>query len=137
MLSRSREALRHAWALKRHLSELSHGNFAGGSAAQARIRAMIREHARVVERETKGLRLELQPIFLPSAAAKGSEEAESLGDVAAAIQRVLDASSFNEKAIRMSFALSSGDQSLYIKTEEFWQSMRRVEALAAKLQEWQ
>ncbi len=140
MLSGSREALRHAWALKRHLSELSRGDFAGDGAAQSRIRAMIREHARVVERETKALRLELRPIFFPRAPAvdvKDDRDGENFADRAAAIQRLLDASSSNEKAIRMAFALSGGDQPLYVKSDQFWQSLRRVEALAAILQEWQ
>jgi hypothetical protein len=98
---------------------------------------MIREHARVVERETKALRLELQPIFLPAGNVKTDGDTEGFADMGMAIGRLLDASSSNEKAIRMAFALSAGDQPLYIKSEEFWQSMRRVEALAAKLQEWQ
>ena len=140
MLNRSREALRHAWALKRHLSELSRGGVAGDGAAQSRIRAMIREHARVVERETKALRLELQPIFFAQAPAldgKDDRDGETFADRTAAIQRLLDASSSNEKAIRMAFALSAGDQPQYVKSDQFWQMLRRVEALAAKLQEWQ
>ena len=140
MLNRSREALRHAWALKRHLSELSSGSFAGDGAAQSRIRAMIREHARVVEKETKALRGELQPIFFPRAPGvdvMGDMDGENFADRAAAIQRLLDVSSSNEKAIRMAFALSAGDQPLYIKSDQFWQALRRAEALAAMLQEWQ
>ena len=62
---------------------------------------------------------------------------EIAADMAAAIQRLLDASSSNEKAIRMAFALSVGEPPLYVKSDQFRQSLRRVETLAAKLQEWQ
>jgi hypothetical protein len=140
MLNRSREALRHAWALKRHLNELSRGGFSGDGTAQSRMRAMIREHARVVERETKALRGELQPIFFARPAGvdvKDEIDGENFADRAAAIQRLLDLSSSNEKAIRMAFALSAGGQPLYIKSDQFWQALKRVEALAARLQEWQ
>ena len=140
MLGRSREALRHAWALKRHLTELSLGGLAGDGTAQSRIRAMIREHARVVERETKALRGELQPIFFaraPSVDVKGDMDGQDFADRGAAIQRLLDVSSSNEKAVRMAFALSAADQPLYIKSDQFWQALRRAEALAARLQEWQ
>jgi hypothetical protein len=83
---------------------------------------MIREHARVVEMETKGLRLELQPIFFPRAAGvdvMGDAAGESFADRAAAVQRLLDAAASNEKAIRMAFALSAGDQPLYVKSDQF------------------
>jgi hypothetical protein len=137
MLNRSREALRHAWAIKRHLSDLSRPGFADG-AAESRIRMMIREHARIVERETKALRMELQPIFFPQAPGADVKDdgGENVADKAAAIQRLLDTCSGNEKAIRMAFALSGGDPPLYVKSDQFWQSLRRSEALAAKLQEW-
>ena len=101
---------------------------------------MIREHARVVERETKAVRLELQPIFFPQPPGvdvKDDRDGGNLADRAAAVQRLLDTASSNEKAIRMAFALSAGDQPLQVKSDQFWQSLRRVETLAAKLQEWQ
>jgi hypothetical protein len=138
VLSRSREALRHAWALKRHLNDFSHGE-AGGSGAREKLSAMLRAHARVVQQETKILRIELLTVF--SAAASdddaGASEAGGFADRAGAIDRLLDLASSHEKAIRTAFALSAGGQPSQVKTDQFRRSLRQAEKLAARIHDWQ
>src|SRR5258708_9313846 len=67
MINHSRNAMRHAAALKQLLNQFSNEDLRTLSLdAQAKLFSLIRLHARAFEQETSSLHEELRPIFFPS-----------------------------------------------------------------------
>jgi hypothetical protein len=129
MMEHSRAALLHAWALKQLAEEFSAEEMAMlESGEQAKLRQIMRDHARAFEAETAALDEGLRPAFAP--AVDGSEAAAdpSAGESA---EKVFEAASFHEKIVRQAFAISpDGTSHLLIKTETFWSSLRSARKLA-------
>src|SRR5260370_34057626 len=74
MINRSRNAMRHAAALKQLLNQFSNEDLRTlSSDAQAKLFSLVRLHARPFEQETASLHEELRPIFFPSAEDAGGQ----------------------------------------------------------------
>lgn len=110
MMSRSRQALLHASALKGLVERFSPEALrALDPGAQAKWRAMIAEHAQACQREINSLNLELQPIFFPAAPTAAPDVAKTADDLnpAEAARRLLKLSYANDEMMRAAFAISN------------------------------
>jgi RNA polymerase sigma factor (sigma-70 family) len=139
VLSRSRQALRHAWALKRLAERFTPEDLKALSAeARAKWLRMIREHAQGFQQETEQLRLELQPIFFRSGASSGPKdemEISNESDFIRALARLAEVASANDEAMRSAFTISAGSGAFsIIKTTQFSRSVASAEKLAARIQ---
>lgn len=139
MVNRSRQMMRHAYALKRLNGQFSAEELHTFSPeARARWLNLIRMHARSLQRETVGLRQELQPVFFPVAPTVEAEPDPALTDTSAltrAIERLFALASANDRVIRSAFAASpEAALTTGIKTRQFWQSLAHTEALALRIQ---
>ena len=103
-VNRSLQALQHAWALK-HLAERFSPDQLSELSPEARAKwvAMLNVHAAALQNETAALRRELGPVFFPSAPEDGPRmELGNDQKLAAAIDRLLNLCSANDKVIRYS-----------------------------------
>ena len=82
--------------------------------------------------------MELRPVFLSAGPPDGTNDATEVGNVsvvALAIGRIFNLASIQEEAVRKAFAISSeGGATLFIRTDEFWRSLKTAEDLARKIQ---
>jgi DNA-directed RNA polymerase specialized sigma24 family protein len=131
ILKRSRLALLHAWALKRHQED------ADGSPVhqQSLLAEMAADHLRVIRDETARLSAELVPIF---GATEVGEAADQPGneDFVGPIDRLYEMVLSNENAISMSLTVNASGAIMPecpIKTAGFWRSLRGAEKLAASM----
>ena len=126
----SSNAARHAWVLK-HLAEMASSSNGENLSAAARRQYLSRVaiHAREVEQSTRRLKLELEPIFFSGLPPPGVSPPPA--ELSTAIDRVLDATLRNDKAIQSAFGISMGVESpVSIRTEEFRESVLETEELA-------
>ncbi len=130
LMALSREALSHAWALRRIIqtraNELS-------EEASARRLSMIRRHALAFEQQTARLRAEMETILGVSAPSIEAEAIEIKDEAALvrAIARLVETASFNDEAVRSSLSISSASSTAMVKTYQFRLSLRRAEQIAA------
>ena len=98
---------------------------------------MLHGHARSFERETTGLRLEIQPVFAGSSVQVVEViTIQNDGDLARAIERLHQFALINNHAIRSAFTISRESSAVAIKSATFWQSMQRAEQLAVKIAQY-
>jgi hypothetical protein len=136
-LNRSRQALTDAWALKRHVEEITSGQLSAlDPERQARFRSMIADHAASLRQELRRLRAELQPVFMP---AGRNLETFGLVDQSSGerdVERILQLTSTIDEEIRRAFAFSvEGSDALQIQTERFWRSLELAEQLAGRVKD--
>lgn len=137
ILNRSRQALRHAWALRNLSSRLSEINVERLSPeARNKWLNMVQEHAAAVERETKALRRELSTVFRDVAGAGSSElgSLETEGELTRAVNRLVGACASNDGTIRVAFTVSSVSAASGLDSAQFWQSLRLAEETASRVQ---
>jgi len=138
MLDQSREAMAHAWALKRLTDRFSPGQLAAlDKEARNKWLSMIGEHAQVLSQETVSLRQELQAIFSNQISDNATKEIElsNDGDMSRAIERLFDLCSQYTQVVRSAFIISSENTNAQvIRTGQFWRSLKRAESLGAKIQ---
>jgi RNA polymerase sigma factor (sigma-70 family) len=138
ILSRSRQAMSHAWALKQLARRFSSEELNQlNPEARARWFAMIRAHAQAFQQETVGLRQELEPIFFRSATGSDVRDETALGsatELRRAAEQLFELGSTQERAIRFAFTTSPGAAtSSVINGQQLWQSLRSAEILSAKI----
>ncbi|MEW6212645.1 MAG: sigma-70 family RNA polymerase sigma factor [Acidobacteriota bacterium] len=126
----SREALGHAWALRRITQSQSKDL---SEEARARRLSMIRRHALAFEERTARLRSELGQIIAIDAAAEEYVEIKDEASLARAIARLIEAASFNDEAVQSSMTVSAARSTAMVKTYRFRLSLRRAEQLAASI----
>ncbi len=100
ILSRSREALLQAWALKHHAGEVSESELNSlDPQTRAKWHLMLREHLLSYERETGALRLELQGAFFATSSSDvaGDTNANGGSDLRGDIERLFKLASAHEK----------------------------------------
>jgi hypothetical protein len=133
-MNRSRAALMHALAIRRHTSEFARAGFGGLSSDQrARYDAILREHALGVARETSQLRAELEPVLFPGGRLGAVSADEATGDTDRVAARLVELALANEKTVRMALALSGDQQNLSIRGDQFKRNLALLETLAAQL----
>jgi hypothetical protein len=137
VMARSRQARRHALALKQLAERFSLADLRTlPESDRTRWINLLQAHAREFERETQDLRRELQQVFPalsgPPAVAGGlSSEA----DIQEAARRLYELSVACDEDVRQSFAISSQvSVGANVKSDRFWQSLRNAESLAALIQ---
>jgi DNA-directed RNA polymerase specialized sigma24 family protein len=140
MMSRSRQALLHASALKGLVERFSPEAIrALEPAAQAKWRAMIAEHAQACQREVRLLGQELQPVFFLAAPPAGGEEAKTADGLTPvqAARRLLQLSYTHDEMMRAAFAISdesrAGDS---LRAPQSRRSLLAAERLAAAIEEF-
>lgn len=137
-VSRSHQAMRHAWALKRLVNQFSSEDLRTMSPeARDKWLALIRNHASAFARATASLRQELQPIFsssLPANRASGGVEITDNADLVRAVQNLVALASDVDRVIMSAFSISTSDAgSATIKSPQFWRTVESSEALAARV----
>ena len=136
MVSRSRQAMYHAAAMKRLAERFSPDEVRTlDDDARAKWLALIRQHARSFLNDSIALRQELAPVF--SAAAAGGSGSGEIPDTDALIRGVthlFEISAANYNSIQSAFTVSRGaSTSSALKSAQFWRSMREAEMLAGKI----
>jgi hypothetical protein len=135
MISQSRSAMRHAYAMKRLMSQFSTDERKTLSPeARTKWIALIRSHARDYENEIAALRRELQPIFGGASLGSGASGAEIKDDasLAHAVDQLFSLASANDAVIRSAFSASSETSATSaINSPQFWRSLNSAEGLAA------
>ncbi len=136
VLSRSLQARRHALAMKQIAERFSLDDLHTlDPLARANWRAMLAQHARLLQHETGALRRELEQAFPPLAA--GNQVGVDVANDEAlvrAVQQLFALAVSNDDNMRRSFAIYVGKQgAVPVKTPQFWQSLKGAEALAAQL----
>src|SRR5262249_33923575 len=127
-LNRSREALRQAWALKRHQEDAD-----GPLSSEQRSLAaeMMADHLRVVQDETARLWVQLAPVFAASRAGEGGDELD-VQDSIGTIDRLYELVLSNENAIRTALTIGAGgEDDCPLKKSQFWRSLKSAEKVAA------
>jgi RNA polymerase sigma factor (sigma-70 family) len=138
MAKRSRNAMNHAWALKRLLNQFSADDLRNLTPeARAKWLSLIRSHAASFEQATRSLRQELQAIFFSSGYGDARTESEIVDDatLARAVERLFETSAANDRAISSAFTISTqGGGSAAVRSSQFFQGLVSAESLAAKIQ---
>jgi hypothetical protein len=137
VIARSRQARRHALALKQLAERFSLTDLRTlPESDRAHWISLLQEHAREFEREVQGLRRELQQVF--PALSETPAEAGSLSsdaDIQDSVRRLYELTVAFDEDVRQSFTLSSQAGGVaQVKADRFWQSLRNAEALAARIQ---
>lgn len=138
MLDQSREAMAHAWALKRLANRFSSEQLSTlDKHARNKWLSIMGEHAQALMQETASLRRELQGIFPNSIPDSATEEIDVSNDkdVLRASERLFDLCSQYTQVVRSAFIISSENTNTQvIRTGQFWRSLKRAESLAARVQ---
>jgi RNA polymerase sigma factor (sigma-70 family) len=139
IVSRSHQAMRHAWALKRLINQFSSEDLRTmNPESHAQWMTLIRNHARSFEHETINLSRELQPIF--SSSTTDNEESSGFeitndAELVRAIQRLVQLATADDQVIGSEFSISTNDvETTAIKAPQFWRLMKSSEALAVRIQ---
>jgi hypothetical protein len=137
MVSQSRSAMRHVYAMKRLMAQFSPEELRTLSPeAKPKWVALIRSHARDYQNEVTALRRELSPIFSPSSAGALASGPEITDDasLARAVEQLFDLASANDGVIRSAFTTSSESSATSaISSPQFWQSLTSAEGLARRI----
>lgn len=137
MISQSRGAMRHAYALKRLMAQFSREELRLLSPeAKGKWLGLIRSHAREYQNDVTVLRRELQPIFSPSSSGSVSSaiDIKDEASLASVVEELFNLASANDGVIRSAFATSSESSATSaISSPQFWRSLSNAESLAARL----
>ncbi len=137
MVSQSRNAMRHVYAMKRLVVQFSPEELRTLSPeAKNKWVALIRSHARDYRNDVETLRHELQPIFSPSSPGPGTSYPEITDDasLARAAEQLFSLALANDGVIRSAFATSSESSATSaISSPQFWRSLTSAEGLAGKI----
>ncbi len=133
MMSHSRRALLHAWALKQIALEFSSAEMSALDAnAQSRLRQIGADHARSFEQESAALAEGLSPVF--GQAMEQNSNVDGL-NISEAAERIFEAAVFHEKVLRQAFTVSNdGAQSFLVSTRQFWDSLAAARKMARRIQ---
>ncbi len=137
MISQSRSATRHVYAMKRLLGQFSNDELRTLSAdAKSKWLMLIRLHAREYQNDVAAIRRELQPIFGGASSGVGTNAGEIKDDasLAHAVEQLFTLASANDGVIRSAFATTSGSSATSaIGSPQFWQSLNSAESLAGRI----
>lgn len=136
-VTRSYRVVQRAWALKRLAERFTPEDLRALTPdARGKWLSMIRGHARAIQQENAALRQELQPVF--GAPAGEAQEAPAIADDAGlvrAVERLAELCSANDAVVRSAFTISpNASRAASVRSPQFWNSLRSVEALAAQIQ---
>ncbi len=130
------QPLRHARALNTLAAQFTAAELAAlAPAAKAKWLRLVRTHAQAAQRESAALRELLQPIFAAdSGNNEGNLPANLVDDFNVAVKELLALTAQHDDVINAAFAASTNEAATAaLKAKSFWQSLRRAEALAARI----
>ncbi|HJZ79884.1 MAG TPA: hypothetical protein VKD91_06050, partial [Pyrinomonadaceae bacterium] len=134
-LKRASKALGHASALRRLVNQLPQDKVRTLTLdARSKWELMISEHARACHLEVKALREALEPIFFyDTGIEKENRKSESIDNASLAqvVEDLLALCRANDVITGAAFTISNKATRTYeFSTPQFWQSLRKAEALA-------
>jgi RNA polymerase sigma factor (sigma-70 family) len=136
----SRNALQHAWALKRLVGRFSAQEMDSlDMASKLKWLSMMREHADAVRREAAALRRQLQPVFPPDRAVPpgGSPGAPAAEGVAGGAARLLEMCSTVDAMTGAAFTVSAGPSApAEVRSARYWRALLGAEMLAEQLRRY-
>jgi RNA polymerase sigma factor (sigma-70 family) len=136
----SRNALQHAWALKRLAGRFSARELDSlDAASKLKLLSMVREHADAVRREAAALRQQLQPVFPPERAVPpgGGTGAPAAEGVAGSVARLLEMCSTVDAMTSAAFTVSAGSPApAEVRSARYWRALLGAEALAEQLRRY-
>jgi RNA polymerase sigma factor (sigma-70 family) len=136
----SRNALQHAWALKRLVGRFSAQELDSlDTASKLKWLSMLREHADAVRRETTALRQQLQPVFPPDRAASpgGGPGALAAEGVPGSVARLLEMCSTVDAMTSAAFTVSAGSSAPNeVRSARYWRALLGAEVLAEQLRRY-
>jgi RNA polymerase sigma factor (sigma-70 family) len=135
-LGESRRALQLAGAIKNLASRFTAAELqALDPAARGEWRALVRRRAQSLQAHAAELRRMLAPVF--AAAPAEADEVTPINsdaDLARAAERLFALCTNNDRVVRAAFTISpDAARAAAIKSPPFWQSLRGVETLAARI----
>ena len=137
MVRKSGGAMQHLGAMRRLINQFSAEQLSNLTPeARANWLGLVRSHARVFQQQSAAMRRDLKPVFfsdasddLPGASAIGNDE-----ELKRAVQELFAAGVANDQVIRSAFTVTNqGARFTAIGTPQFWQAMKKAEALAAAI----
>jgi len=133
IIVRSRDALNHAWALRRLGERFSPEQLRTlDTETKTKWLGLVRTHASALQQATRNLRQELAPIFTGDNAAEYTLKDDE--DLVRNIERLFALCFGNDQAINAAFAISPDtDKAEAVKSSKFWRSLREAESLAGKI----
>jgi hypothetical protein len=136
VMSRTRQARRHALALKQIAERFSPDDLrALDSESRNQWRAMIGQHAAAIQQELDALLRDLKPLFPYSSSGESESQVAGDADLAGAAKRLFELASAVDESVGKSFSIyASGNNSAPVKTGEFSRSLNSAISLARKLQ---
>jgi hypothetical protein len=138
-LARSRQAARHAGALKNLAGRFANSETLEG-AARKQWRALLAEHARALHAEILALRAALTPVFSGTAAhSEGADVAalQSEADLRRAAASSAALCAETDRALIAAFSLSSeASPAVAVKAASFWIKLHRGEHLSAAINQY-
>lgn len=136
----SRNALQHAWALKRLVGRFSAREMdALDRASKIKWLSMVREHADAVRRETAALRQQLQPVFPPDRGGSPviSPGAPAAEGVAGSVARLLGMCTTVDAITGAAFTVSAGSSApAEVRSARYWRALLGAEMLAEQLRRY-
>jgi len=136
--SQSQDALMHAYALKGLVNRFSADDLTAlDTEARAKWVALIRQHAQAIQRQTRAVREELEPVFFPKSADSSEEyfQIRTDADLVQAAERLFGLCSKNDKVIRSAFSISpDSSNASALRTKQFFSSLKSMERLAVTIQ---
>ncbi|HYL97473.1 MAG TPA: hypothetical protein VEZ90_00855, partial [Blastocatellia bacterium] len=134
-LSDSREALRHAWALKRLAQEFSPEELQSlGPEARARRGQMIIEHARSARDELAKLSQQLGQVFGLQRPTAEAFPVTGDGAVSNEIAELTDSISAIDESVRSDFTVTAGSaSSSSVDSAGFWRQLDKAQKLAESI----
>lgn len=135
MVSGSRSATQHLYAMKRLMEQFSPAEQSKLTPeAREKWLSLLRGHARSYQQKAAALRGQLKPVFFAGAAEGGGAGGGS-EDLNRAVRQLVAAGLENDGVLRSAFTASGANASFTaLKTPQFWQAMKNAEALAAAIQ---
>jgi hypothetical protein len=137
VMARTRQARRHALALKRIAERFSADDLrALDATARSQWRQMIVRHASGVQQELEDVLRDLQPLFPSLSGGQGDAGLEISGDadLAPAAKRLFDLAYGLDKSVGSSFSIYAGSNaSAPVRSSEFSRALHTATALAIKI----
>lgn len=136
----ARNALQHAWALKRLVGRFSAQEVDSlDTASRLKWLSMVREHAEAVRRETAALRQQLQPVFPPGRAVPpgGGTGVPAAEGVAGSVATLLEMCSTVDAMTSAAFTVSAGTSApAEVRSARYWRALLGAEMLAEQLRRY-
>jgi hypothetical protein len=136
-VSQSGRAMQHLGALRRLVNQFSTAQLRDLTPeARANWLGLLRTHARAYQQQTAALRRDLKPIFFAGAGDElpGSPAIRNDEELRQVALDLFATAAANDQVVRSAFTVNSeGARFTAVSTPQFWQAMKKAEALAAAI----